>query len=391
MTALYTIDDVRAAARYRAPYYWSAIDRLTMREDRSVPTMTTSARWVTHYNPECFERWTLDESAAVLIHELNHLLRDHHGRCGDRSRDRFNVAADAEINQRLPGLPEGAVYPSTFGAADGLTAETYYAMLPESGEDQSGDQSGEPGGDQPGQSGADCGSAAGGDLRPNETGDPVPNAGEIAETIRETASEVLNAGDGPGDDEREWAETILHIDRSRWYAALAHAAGRTLAPTSALRRGRWPGRREQRDMGGAMVPRWTGERPSCAVIIDTSSSIQPSDLDMAMAAGQFVGRLADVTYWGCDTYPVKYGARLPERIHGGGGTDLRNGIAAAIADGARAVVVITDTITRWPEVQTSVPLIVGGNVKAQPTRDTMVSMWRVPDWATYLPIRSAEE
>jgi predicted metal-dependent peptidase len=96
------------------PYYASALQRLRITADANVPTMATSSAWVTHYNPETVKGWTTSETAAVLVHELEHLLRRHSDRCGDRDHKGWNIAADAEINQRIGrspgwrGLPRNA-------------------------------------------------------------------------------------------------------------------------------------------------------------------------------------------------------------------------------------------------------------------------------------------
>jgi len=389
----YSIDDVRRLATDRAPYYYHSLSRLRIVASGKVPTMATSADWVTYYNPERLAKdWTLAQAAAVLTHELGHLLRRHSERCGDRDHKRFNIAGDAEINQHVKGLPDGAVYPSSLGMPNGLTAEMYYGATNDNGnQDGSGDS--QPGDGPAGDGAPDCGSAADGIARDYEGGMPGLSQGEQDDAIKATAQDILTGrGMGKADAEalREWAETALHIDRAQWYSALAAAVGTTLSTIGAPTRWRWPGRRDIADMGGAMLPRWTAERPSCAVIIDTSSSISPTDLDMAVAAGHFIGRMADVTYYGCNTRPTKYGASLPPGLHGGGGTDLRNGITAAVEDGARAIVLITDCFTMWPAEPLRIPLIVGGTpgagsgMSAQNGRDG--SPYQVPEWAVYIPI-----
>jgi hypothetical protein len=102
--------------------------------------------------------------------------------------------------------------------------------------------------------------------------------------------------------------------------------------------------------------------------------------------------MADVTFYGCDDYPVMYGKALPESINGGGGTDLRTGIAMAIRDGARAVVIITDTITPWPtgeEIAASgVPIIIGANATAPDFEhpNYRPGYWTPPEEATIIPV-----
>jgi hypothetical protein len=376
------------------PYYATAVTRLRITPDANVPTMATSAEWVTHYNPATVAGWTRDETAAVIVHELEHLLRDHNGRCGDRDHGQWNVTADAEINQRLPGLPAGAVYPSTLSLPERLTAETMYALNggkrgepePEPGAGDGDGGSGEGSGDGAGApgDGPDCGSAAGGATRPWEANDErQPGAGAANggdDARKDVARSIMGgaaAGTADADELREWAETELGIDRAGWYRALAAAVGHTMAPFGAPTRWVWPGRRDIRDMGGAMVPRWTGERPSCAVVIDTSGSITQLDIEMAVAAAHYIGRMADIRVYGCNTQVVDYGTTVPERIRGGGGTNMGVGIGRAIADGAKAVVVITDCETPWPE-NAGVAVIIGANASA--------STYGVPDWMTVLPI-----
>jgi hypothetical protein len=403
------IDAALQRAYSTHPYYASALGRLRIVADKSVPTMATSADWVTHYNPETVRGWTVAETSAVIVHELEHLLRRHEERCGDRDHKGWNIAGDAEINQRLANLPDGAVYPETLGMPRGQTAEVYYAATgggrmpkPKPGGDKPGQGQGQ-GGATPGQ-GGDCGSCAGGPTRPHERGDatnPGAGAADPNGVRKDTAQRVLGdhtigQGAEPGDSEGnsilQWAETEVGINRAGWYRALATVLGHELAPYGAQTRWAWPGRRDSTDLGGAVLPRWTGTRPSCAVVIDTSSSITPYDLNLARAAGYYVGRLSDVTYYGCDTVPTPYGRDLPERIYGGGGTDMMAGIQRAIEDGAKAVIVITDCETSWPQRGSEplpVPVIIAANVQGSRhigPDGGRVDYWTPPEWMTVLPI-----
>ena len=134
--------------------------------------------------------------------------------------------------------------------------------------------------------------------------------------------------------------------------------------------------------------------PSCAVILDTSTSIKPSDLDMARTAAHYLARVADVTYWGCSDQATRFGRTLPETINQVAATDLRVGIAAAIADGARAVIVITDCETEWPTEEAPVPVIIGANRGATKYLDGShrakhgIKPWngRPPEWMTVVPL-----
>jgi len=370
-----------------APYYWQGVRALTFRPQPGLGTMATSKRWVTYYDPAVLREWTMDETAAVIIHELEHLLRRHADREPDGCKhDDWNIAADMEINQRLTGLPAGAQYPETHGMPNGLTAEVMHRLLPDTpepdkGEGGEGEGEGEPSGagERSGQPGR-CGSAAGGPAGDYETDEPYVGIDESqAESIRRAVASST-AGSAPGEEQRSWAETELGIDKGAWMAALASAISGSIAAVSAPDGWSWPGRRDITDMGGAMLPRWSGHQPKCAVIIDTSGSITDNDIDMAVAAGQFIAQAAEVTFYGCHTHATNYGPSLPDGLRGGGGTDLRVGIDLAIEDGAALVVVITDTYTPWHDMAPSADIIVGGGMSAPADGSG------VPAYATYLPI-----
>lgn len=386
------------------PYYVAAItDRLRIVADKNIPTMATSAAWVTHYNPDTLAGWTADQAGAVLVHELEHLLRRHAERCNGRDHGRWNIAGDAEINQRLTGLPDGCVYPETLGMPRGSVAEVYYAATkadpkPDAGDGQSGtgqpgEGSGAAGSGQPGN-GPDCGSAAGGPKRPYEAGDAQrPGAGATgdgADARKEVAEGVIagwHPGTGEGTEIRDWAEAEIGIDRAAWFRAMATAVGRTLANTGAPTAYRWPGRRDPSDVGGAMIPRWVAKRPACAVVIDVSSSVTAEDLNLARASAHYLDRMADVVYWTCNTRARRIGPILPDVLSGFGGTDLRVGIEAAIEDGARCVVVITDCGTLWPDADPGVPVIVASNVGARSILAAGPgSIYHPPAWVTIIPI-----
>ena len=113
-----------------------------------VPTMGVDKYWRLYMNPEMVtKKWSLSETATVLLHEVHHLLREHSARATDhgvKKEDhvRWNIAADMSINSylteglpqdfKLPNAPDGSkggVFPEDFGLPVGLTAEEYYQLL----------------------------------------------------------------------------------------------------------------------------------------------------------------------------------------------------------------------------------------------------------------------
>jgi predicted metal-dependent peptidase len=83
---------------------------------------------VLEYNPAYLAALSPDERAAVLEHELRHILHRHEERRGERDPVRWNVACDMAINSHIAGLPTGAVQPPTH--LWGKRAEDIYEALP---------------------------------------------------------------------------------------------------------------------------------------------------------------------------------------------------------------------------------------------------------------------
>ena len=75
------------------------------------------------------------ECTAYLMHQVNHLYRNHSSRVGDRDPGLWNVACDLEINSDLHSvghpLPGGAILPEHYDPPlpTGLIAEEYYVHL----------------------------------------------------------------------------------------------------------------------------------------------------------------------------------------------------------------------------------------------------------------------
>ncbi|WP_329089584.1 VWA-like domain-containing protein [Actinomadura citrea] len=358
------------AARYRAagdrPYLASALYSLTVVPTDRVPTMGVDRHWRCYVSPSFVAATSVPELAGVWIHEVAHLLRDHHGRADllpaadHRDRARLNVAQDCEINDDLVAdgleLPEGRVVPGDFGLETGRLFEEYLPHLP------------------PSASCSDCGSGAHGS--PGEWEIVGPGGpGEVstveAEALRRHTAEAMrahqrNRGSLPGGWQR-WAEQVLEpvVDWRRVLAgavreAVAWAAGgvdytfhRPSRRTAALR--------------GVVLPSLRRPLPVVAIVIDTSGSMGEDDLAAALA--EVTGVLREVgvggnriTVLACDA-DVHTATRVTSAqqvaLEGGGGTDMRVGIRAALDRPERpgVVIVLTDGFTPWPEAPSSSRLI----------------------------------
>lgn len=99
----------RIRAMEKAPYLSSALLSLEPRETPGLNTFAVDKRWVLYYDPQKCLDWTVDEIAAVWLHEISHVIRDHADRfsaTGDPVSDAeyFNIAADAAINSDLKDM-----------------------------------------------------------------------------------------------------------------------------------------------------------------------------------------------------------------------------------------------------------------------------------------------
>lgn len=75
------------AARVR-PYLATALFALHTVESRWVPTMAVDPYWRCYVSPGFVDRMSVEDLAGVWVHEVSHLLRDHHGRSERVARER---------------------------------------------------------------------------------------------------------------------------------------------------------------------------------------------------------------------------------------------------------------------------------------------------------------
>lgn len=130
------------------PYLASAAFSIRPIESTRVPTAGMDAFGRLYWSPEFIRSLTQAQQVGLLYHELSHWVRNHASRARP-NRDQWNLAADCEINGDLKRegheLPDGGVYPESYGYDPGLLAESYYAKLGQRPEpDQTQDQDSQP-------------------------------------------------------------------------------------------------------------------------------------------------------------------------------------------------------------------------------------------------------
>ncbi|MEJ7648596.1 MAG: VWA-like domain-containing protein [Nakamurella sp.] len=379
--------------------------------------------------------WTNRMCAEVLLHETGHLFGGHAARADEGGiktdqREMWNYSADLEINDDLhqAGCTQMTAYgllPSKVGMADNLLAEQYFAQLldraakkpkpqngqgqPQQGQGQAGqDQQSPQSGDQQGKGKPykGCGSGSGSAPAPDELGDdagqggfaePITEAGkrriEIATAVAISEHASRSRGSVPGGMLRR-AEQLLEPAKIPWRQVLASSIRRAVAKkmgdydTDSSRRSRRRHDARLPDGRGIIYPGIYTPVPSLAVVRDTSGSMGRAELEAVTNEVDGISRQAGVR--GKDLRVLDVDAGVSEvrdyrdhttlaDITGGGGTDMRVGIEAAVALTPRptAVIVVTDGYTPWPTDPTRVPLIiclVGGGAQQ--------AVEIAPQWAT---------
>ncbi|MGK5548513.1 vWA domain-containing protein [Streptomyces sp. URMC 127] len=395
-----------AAARlwavHQAPYLASAVFALTPvvlepaldeRTGEPVPdpefrAFPADTRWNVHVEAATALATPVPEIGWWLLHHVGHLVRSHAARSPvrpespgtagshaagpvrDSEAHRWNQAADAEINDDLEaeGLagPDGVISPTVLGLPSNRMAEEYVPMLDVL--DEAVGRGGRALADA-----VDCGSAADGLERSYEDSG---SGGGLSELERELLERSIAAGIQERTSARSevplgwrrWAEERLR-PRVNWRAQLGSLIRRGLS----LAAGRvdFSYRRPSRRAAaypGVVVPAMVSPVPSTVVVIDTSGSVTEPVLGKLVAEVTAIldgvtGPHRRLRVLCCDTaaHPVQEVRRAEDvRLVGGGGTDMRAGLAAATALRPRPdlVIVLTDGQTPWPEHRPAAPVVV---------------------------------
>lgn len=364
-------------------YYSRALFACPVVPTDELPTMAIDERWRIYVNSEFVESRTVEQTAAVLIHELNHGLRSHADRArnihiGPGAAEVWNAAADCEINDDLIDDEldlEDCLLPKTFGLDYNDTAEQYYRELIRNAVVVEASP----------QCGSGCsGHAADGEIGPAEPGGADSVERELLRRIVAAAVVEHERAQGCGsvpDGLRRWADDTL-TPRVDWRRVLASAVRRGVHLRAGAADYSWQ-RPSRRDLPGVPVirPGMTRPVPDIAVVVDTSGSM--GDQDLARALSEIRSILTRVVPGDAvRVYSTDADVAAAERVFnarqinlaGGGGTDMRVGMAAAAESKPAVIVVITDGFTPWPDAPPpGVPVTIAA-VTNEWTLD------RVPPW-----------
>lgn len=362
----------RLLAAEARPYLATALFALRPIVSWRVPTMAVDRFWRCYVFPGFLASTPVDELAAVWVHEVSHLLRDHHGRgerlaarhdrAGPGERLRTNIAADFEINDDAYGdglpRPAGAILPQMLNLPAGELLEDYVPKIP------LGPYARE-------LAWLECGSGADGLDRPWELG-PAGAYGldeqERALVRYRVAQAITGAPGTVAGGWQRWAERVIHPPQP-WRELLGAAIRSAVSAGGAgddyvYSR---PSRRSA-SLPGVVLPSLRRRPLRVSVLIDTSGSVSDAELGGALlevaAVVRVVGRRDLVRVLSCDTdthVAAPICAAEGITLIGGGGTDLREGFRRALSGGPvpDALVVLTDGQTPWPERRPPCRTVIG--------------------------------
>lgn len=375
----------RVRASYQRAYFGPALFSLVPVKTDLIASMAVDTQWRLYYNDSWVANHSVEENAAVLIHEVSHLLRDHEQRRKAASASApalWNTAADCEINddllaERLP-LPDDPPHPEKLGLETGQTAENYYVVLANADALARARRASASGAEAEGKGRRDCGSGAHGERRPWElpdedaTASGVPGIDPVkAELVRrEVAKRILDTSGYSGDVPlgwRRWAHTVL-APKVDYMATIRHAVRRALRESTLGRYDRTYRRphRRQAAYGEFIMASYYQPRPRPGFLIDTSSSMQDTQLARAVAElgglTRQLGYGTEVVVACCDVVvhdvrKVFNAAQL--QLYGGGGTDISAGLQWFMqrAGTIDLLVMVSDCHTPWPDEAPPFPII----------------------------------
>ena len=373
----------RVRASYQRAYFAPALFRLVPVQTDLIGSMAVDRHWRLYYNDSWVATHTVEENAALLIHEVGHLLRDHDARkkaAGATSDGLWNTAADCEINDDLAAegfpLPGDPPQPEKYGLTTGESAEVYYRHLFKPGRPDTDAKDAR----SSSKLEQDCGSGAHGERRswelPDDDGSStgIPGVDSVkAELVRrEVAQRVLEMS---RDRDariplgwRRWAHTVL-TPKVDYMATIRHAVRKALRDSTLGRYDRTYRRphRRQSAYGEFIMASYYQPRPRPGFLIDTSFSMQNAQLARAVTElgglTRQLGYGAEIAVASCDAAvhdARKAFAAARVELYGGGGTDIGAGLQWFVEGKSGPIdvlIVVTDCHTPWPEQAPPFPVI----------------------------------
>lgn len=270
-----------------------------------------------HINPELFNEYTIDERAAILKHECEHILRNHIVRSKELAPDVYkkhentsetivaslkhkviNIAADCAVNSGLADLPKNAVLAEMFDLESHETVEWYLEKLKDNDKMKELTQ------------------YDGHDIWSESEGDKEIIKEKIKQTINKAAERTRAAGKMSHQD--ELAVSQLNQSTVNWREQLRRFVASTI--TTSIE----SSKKKRNRRYGVMFPGSVKvEDLHIGVAIDTSGSISNEQLIQFMSEIERISKYATITVVEADS-EIKnsyiYDSKKKYKVKGRGGT-----------------------------------------------------------------------
>lgn len=315
--------------------------------------LANKKQFLIEINPVFFRMLTLEERMGVLLHELDHMSKLHLIRIpAFDDRVKANKAADAVINQFVPGIPTRqpirGIFPEDFGLDKNLSLEDYYDQWPdEPEEDEDGQGDGQGGGSR----GQGKGNGGRGQLLDEHDWDGNLDESDVLEGVEDLIKRTMIKTSRSFDKLPGNLKDLLdHIEKRRkvidWKKKMKQfmkksATGFDKEPTRTR-----PNKRYDYQSPGLKI----GEMPKLLILEDTSGSMSIIEVnagldqvDEILKAG---ARKVELGFWHTGLYhKMKYKKGSRDAAHKSvqsGGTDFEECARYIEKSKPDAVIVFTD-------------------------------------------------
>jgi predicted metal-dependent peptidase len=340
------IETKLSAARTRLildrPFLGALVLRMPMKpaDPKWCATIGTDARHF-YYNPDYIDSLSLEQTQFALAHEALHCALSHFARREHRVRNRWDIACDLAINpilikEGMTAVP-GALYNIGY---EGMMAEEIYPLVKENNEEKPHDEhlyndeskSQRDSGQQTTPENSE--DESGGSDSSGEGAGKIPPPDALSDAEKEklsiqwrqrlagAAQQAMQAGKLAG-SLRMLVDHLLQ-PQLPWRMLLARYMTDSSRDDYSYMR---PSRRE----GDAIFPSLRSTQTDVMVVIDTSGSIKPAEMqEFVSEIDAIKGQVrARITLHACDAALSEEGPwvfepweefKLPGRLRGGGGT-----------------------------------------------------------------------
>ncbi|MDP7067057.1 MAG: VWA-like domain-containing protein [Acidimicrobiales bacterium] len=378
----------RLWAAYNYPYLASALFALSFVPDDKVDGIAGDEHFRIYVDHDETSSWEVDMLGAEMVHQVGHLLRGHAARAreiGLRESELLHWvdATDAEINDDLiegHPIPDEAATAEGLGLPESLFGEEYFYK-----------------GTRRVDNSRDCGSSAHGNPRPwDEPSEGSSGRGIGAEERdlirRQVASETIahhrNYGSTP-DSWLRWANGLLE-PRIDWRTELGATLRRGITEiTGAVDYSYQRPSRRWSYASKVILPSLRSRLPEISVVLDTSASMSEELLGQALAEIDGLMSAAGIRFNLLKVFTCDSAVGTPQRVRrssdlnliGGGGTDLSQGINAAVQTRPipDLLLIMTDGWTPWPDSVPNGIRVVAVLINEDPPA--------TPDWLERVEIR----